>query len=184
MAGGHHSPDAGEDGALVLSAGLHDLADTLGHTGARFVAGFLPLPGEVDLRGLFASLRSRGVTVVVPRVNGSALEFARYDPLRIRKGRFGINEPTDDDTCALEQCAAVVVPALACDRSGRRLGRGGGYYDRALANAPAGIWKVGCVIDANLWPAGEVPVEPHDVSLDAVVTPSRLLVLNAPRPTQ
>ncbi len=163
-----------------LAAGVRELAVVLDDIAASIVAAFLPLPDELDLRGLFAILQTAGTSIVVPRVKGEALEFVMYDAEQTRLGRFGINEPTGDQTRSLDQCAAVLVPALACDAAGHRLGRGGGYYDRALTGIGAHVWKVGCVIDANLWPAGEVPVEPHDVVLDAVLTPERLLVLREP----
>ena len=71
---------------------------------------------------------------------------------------------------AVRGCALVVVPALAVDRAGRRLGRGGGSYDRALARAAADTLTVALLHDGEL--LDEVPAEPHDVRVRAVATPS------------
>ena len=71
---------------------------------------------------------------------------------------------------AVASCELVVVPALAVDRRGVRLGRGGGSYDRALARVPAGVLTVALLHDGEL--VEELPAEPHDVPVQAVVTPS------------
>lgn len=188
---GHDSPDmrAPESGSAhehsgVLASGLHELAAVLTTMRADIVAGFLPLTAELDLRPLFALLRARGSSVVIPRVKGAALTFHPYDQERTRIGAFGITEPVGSAAVPLTMCAAVLVPALACDSDGNRLGRGGGFYDRALAELPAHVWKVGCVVDANVWPVGEIPLEPHDVTLDAVLTPQQLIVINPMRMDQ
>ncbi|MEO7234981.1 MAG: 5-formyltetrahydrofolate cyclo-ligase [Lapillicoccus sp.] len=69
--------------------------------------------------------------------------------------------------------AVVVVPALAVDLAGHRLGQGGGSYDRALPRRAAGALVVAMLHDDELLPAGTVPVDAHDVGVDAVVTPGR-----------
>lgn len=73
---------------------------------------------------------------------------------------------------AVAGAAVVVVPALAVDRQGRRLGQGGGSYDRALPRRAADALVVALVYDDEVLPPGAVPVGPHDVAVDAVVTPS------------
>lgn len=168
----------------VLAPGLHRLAAVLATMRADIVAGFLPLTTEMDLRPLFGMLRARGSSVVIPRIEAAALTFHPYDPARTRIGAFGITEPVGSAVVPLTMCAAVLVPALACDSAGNRLGRGGGFYDRALAELPAHVWKVGCVLDSNVWPIGEIPLEPHDVALDAVLTPQQLIVINPRRTIQ
>lgn len=143
----------------------------------RTVAAYVPLPGELDVLPILASLLHHGVRVVVPRILGEDLEFADYEPTQLSAGQFGIREPAQSArTISLAQCDAILVPALACDLVGGRLGRGRGFYDRALANVPMAAWKVGCVVAANLWRAGDVPTEPHDVRMDAVAT--ELAVIN------
>ena len=87
-------------------------------------------------------------------------------------GRFGLLEPAGPrlGPGALAAADVVVVPALAVDRRGARLGRGRGYYDRALAHARPGAVLVAVVFDDELVDA--LPAEPHDRRVSAVVTPS------------
>jgi 5-formyltetrahydrofolate cyclo-ligase len=87
----------------------------------------------------------------------------------LSSGAFCLLEPTGPAVATerLRDAAAVVVPALAVDRAGHRLGRGGGFYDRALAAVE--IPTVAVVFDDELM--DELPVEPHDVPVGAVLTP-------------
>lgn len=78
---------------------------------------------------------------------------------------------------ALAQADIILVPALAIDEDGVRLGQGGGWYDRALLTATEGTPIVGVVFDEELLPGGTLPMEPHDHLLDAVITPTRFLLL-------
>ena len=71
----------------------------------------------------------------------------------------------------------VVVPGVAFDAAGRRLGRGRGHYDATLAGLPAGAARIGLAFELQLVP--EIPEEPHDVRLDAVVTEARVLFSTA-----
>jgi 5-formyltetrahydrofolate cyclo-ligase len=73
---------------------------------------------------------------------------------------------------AIAAADVVLVPALAVARDGVRLGKGGGSYDRALARARTGALVVALLWDGELHDAGDLPVEPHDRPVDAVVTPS------------
>ncbi|QWW20592.1 5-formyltetrahydrofolate cyclo-ligase [Schaalia sp. 19OD2882] len=76
-------------------------------------------------------------------------------------------------------CADVVLaPALAVDASGTRLGQGGGWYDRALLHVREGVPVVAAVFDEEVLPAGTIPRETHDRSVNAVITPTRVLLLD------
>ena len=130
-------------------------------------------PSTVEINEAF--LRS-GKTLVLPRINGDQLEWVRWDgnpaQLIIKKK---ISEPLGDAITDLSDIGAVIVPALKIDQSGFRLGQGGGYYDRALANFNA--WKIGLVYAGEL--SSEVlPREAHDVPLDAAATPSIVVRFN------
>jgi 5-formyltetrahydrofolate cyclo-ligase len=104
------------------------------------------------------------------------LDWARYDG-QLAPGRRGLLEPTGPrlGVAAVADCAVVLVPALRVDRSGNRLGKGGGSYDRALARA-TGL-TVALLHDDELVDA--VPHEPHDVPVRAVASPGNGLVVLA-----
>lgn len=150
------------------------LEDTARWRIAETVLGFVPLPSEPDIWSALLAARRLGRAVYLPRWNAAA---GLYQPAllpehgRLATGPFGVPEP--DAAAAgleIEQLDLILVPALAFDRFGRRLGRGRGFYDRLLAQASrARKWGVGF----DLQIVAEVPAEPHDVMLDLVVTPDR-----------
>jgi 5-formyltetrahydrofolate cyclo-ligase len=138
---------------------------------ARAVAAYLSFGSEPPTRQLLESLARAGVEVLVPVVVGELLEWVVFDPAHLpAPGALGIPEPTGPrlGAEALARVDAVLVPALAADRRGNRLGRGRGYYDRALASVAAQV--VAVVYDDEL--LASVPAEPHDRQVDAILTPS------------
>lgn len=117
--------------------------------------------------------KSRGKRFFLPRVNGVNLDILPYDSSRMALGAFHIEEPQGDDTVDMSEIDMVVVPGVAFDRSRNRLGRGKGFYDRLLAGSRA--VTVGVAFDCQLFDADEIPVEPHDVALDYIITERRRL---------
>jgi 5-formyltetrahydrofolate cyclo-ligase len=134
------------------------------------VAGYVPTPEEPGHGELVHALGPGALLPVVPP-SGRVLAWARGTELAT--GRFGLQEPVGPRLPpeALAEAAVVVVPALAVGLDGGRLGRGAGFYDRALRFAAPDAVLVGVVFDEELLPS--VPVDAHDVGLHAVVTPSR-----------
>ena len=143
---------------------------------AKRVALFWPIESrnEVDLRALDARLRARGVEIAYPSIeDDGAMVFRLATVEDLAEHALGFhgapghaNEP--------ESLDAIVVPALALDEHGRRLGYGAGFYDRALARY-ASAKKIGVAFDFQL--LAEVPVSPNDVAMDVVVTDARTLVV-------
>ena len=111
----------------------------------------------------------------LPRVNGVNLDILPYDRSRLALGSFHIEEPQGDETVDMSDIELVVVPAVAYDRRGNRVGRGKGYYDRLLSSTRA--TKVGVGYDFQLIEE-EIDSEPHDVAVDIVITESRRLVIH------
>lgn len=104
----------------------------------------------------------------LPRVNGVNLEILPYNESRLELGAFHIEEPTGSDTVDADEIEMVVVPGVAYDNSGNRLGRGKGFYDRLLKSTRA--TKVGVAFDFQM--VDMIPVEEHDVSMDIVISPA------------
>lgn len=113
----------------------------------------------------------------LPRVNGVDLEVLPYEESRLELGSFHIEEPSGNNVTNPEEIELVVVPAVAYDRSGRRLGRGKGFYDRFLKNTKA--TKVGVGYEFQL--IDEVPHEPHDVPMDMVITQHTTIIITQNR---
>ena len=130
------------------------------------VAGFWPMHGEIDIRPLLIALVERGHRVVLPVTpgRGEILTFRRWQSgARLVAGRFGTQHPDGEEM----RPDFLLVPLLAFDRAGRRLGYGGGFYDRTLA-ALAGATAIGCAFAAQEIDA--VPAGPGDAWLDGVAT--------------
>lgn len=107
----------------------------------------------------------------LPRVNGADLEILPYDRSRLSLGAFLIEEPEGVDTVGMDAIDLVIVPAVAYDRNGNRVGRGRGYYDRLLRGTSA--VKVGVAYDFQLF--DEVPFDDNDVPVDIVITDKRVV---------
>jgi 5-formyltetrahydrofolate cyclo-ligase len=138
------------------------------------VGGFWPLPGEIDIRPLLLSLLHVGHVIVLPETPppGQPLWFRHWHPTAtMRPGRFGTHYP-DGPEMAPDW---LLVPLLAFDDQGRRLGYGGGYYDRTLAELP-GIPAIGCAFSAQRM--NELPAGPLDIRLPRVATEQGVLTLS------
>lgn len=109
----------------------------------------------------------------LPRVNGVDLDILPYDRTRMHLGAFRIEEPSGDDIVDVEKLDLIIVPAVAYDRKGNRIGRGKGYYDRLLARTNA--LTIGVCYDFQLF--DEVETEPHDRAVDLVITPSGIYTI-------
>jgi 5-formyltetrahydrofolate cyclo-ligase len=144
-----------------------------GLASVRAFAAYVPEETEPGYGRLPAAYTQLGARVLLPVVPAAGSELAwAVDTGRLAPGRFGLLEPVGPrlGPTAIGTADVVVVPALAVDRTGVRLGRGGGYYDRALGHARAGALIVAVVFDDKF--VDEVPAEPHDHRVHAVVTPS------------
>jgi 5-formyltetrahydrofolate cyclo-ligase len=145
---------------------------------AAIVAGVWPMPGEIDLRPLMRTLHARGNRIVLPETppRGHPLLFRQWFPgAPMQAGRFGTVHPTGPQLAP----EVVLVPFVAFDQRGMRLGYGGGYYDRTLAELP-GVLTIGCGFAAQEVPA--VPCGVHDVRLDIIATERGIIDLRSGPP--
>jgi 5-formyltetrahydrofolate cyclo-ligase len=140
--------------------------------GSRRLLVYASLPSEVPTDAIAREARQRGITLVYPRCLPETRQMAlhRLDAdHELRIGLYGIREPHSDcPLVRLEEIDAALVPGLAWDRSGGRLGRGAGYYDRLLGDPGWRGFICGLFFAAQEFDA--LPMSPLDVRLDAVVT--------------
>ncbi len=141
---------------------------------SRRILSFLPMPGEPDVRPLLEEALASKEVVALPRFNAHRGDYdiclvpslAGLEP-----GHWGILEPgAGCPVLRAEWLDFVLVPGLAYDMMGRRLGRGKGYFDRLLA----GVQGLKCGVAFDWQVVEEVPAGPHDVGMDWLLTPSRL----------
>ena len=140
---------------------------------AGTVAAYYSIGSEPDTRGLVFALWKRGTYVLLPllRPDGD-LDWASYEgPESLVAGPRGLKEPGEAPRGpgAVASADVVLVPALAVDGQGNRLGRGGGSFDRALARVGPLIPVIALLYDSEL--VDRVPVEGHDTPVRAVVRP-------------
>ena len=143
---------------------------------ARTVALHAPLGAEVDTAELVRLAQAAGMRVVWPRISrtGPALEFACCAVSELVPGPArALEPPASAPSVPLDAIDLIVVPGVAFDALGGRLGRGRGHYDATLALLRPGTARVGLCFDEQV--VDQVPTEPHDVPLDVVVTGSRVL---------
>jgi len=142
------------------------------------VCAYVPIGAEPGGEALVGTLSELGATVLLPvTVSGAPLDWAPFagtDGL-VAAG-YGLREPSGPrlGAPAIGGADVIFIPALAVDRTGTRLGRGAGYYDRSLGLARPGIPLVAVLRDAEF--IAELPAQPHDVPVSHVLTPERGLI--------
>ncbi|MDO4789471.1 MAG: 5-formyltetrahydrofolate cyclo-ligase [Porphyromonas sp.] len=139
------------------------------------IALFFSMSGEIETGDLIPTLTTKGFKVSLPRVEGENIHFY---PVGKPGGDFfdiseyGIREPLGTETDRVcSQIDVVIVPGLAFDHKGARLGRGKGFYDRFLNAHPDKV-KIGYAFDCQILP--EIPTEEHDIKMDYVISASGL----------
>jgi len=163
---------AGPGAAARLSAVL------AGYRGVP-LAGYMPIRTEIDPLPAMAEAAAHG-PVGVPVIQGAGLplRFSRWQPgMALRDGPFGAHIPESDDFFEPE---ILIVPLVAFDRAGGRLGYGGGFYDRTLAllRARRATLAIGFAWAAQ--EAGDLPLEATDQPLDMVVTEREVITFDKP----
>lgn len=162
---------------------LPELADTTA------VGGYWPTAAEADLRGLWSRLHARGVKVHLPRIDagsaeresehGARMDFVRWAPgVEMRPNRFAIPEPVGDST-PVADLDVLVVPCVAVDRHGTRVGMGAGYYDRTLAEVHPRPSLVGAAFECQVF--ARIEARSWDIAMDLVATEARVTRIPDPQ---
>ncbi|MGW4101347.1 5-formyltetrahydrofolate cyclo-ligase [Mycobacterium sp. NPDC004974] len=142
------------------------------------VCAYVPVGSEPGSQALLDALLELGVRVLLPVARkdedgrGLPMQWGQYAPGKLVAAEFGLREPAPPWLPAgrIADAEVVLVPALAVDRNGNRLGRGAGFYDRSLIYAAPHARLVAVVRDDEL--VGELPADPHDVRMTHALTPS------------
>lgn len=140
---------------------------------AAAIALYSPISNELFTEEICHEALRQGKRVAYPRVAGDGLNFVEVGDLtELVPGAFGILEPSGSRVLPLSRLDMIVVPGVAFDLLGGRLGYGKGFYDRILHQQDAG-WLVGLCFELQL--ADRLPTETHDVLMDLVVTDRRIV---------
>lgn len=142
---------------------------------ARILLAYIAVRGELDVSKIVNDASNKGKSVAFPLCgeNGSLRLLIPNDENAFKKGAYGIHEPDVSNSREIDsrEIDLVIAPGVAFDMSGNRLGQGGGYYDRLLADTKA--YTIGVGYDFQL--LKELRVEAHDRKLDCIVTQSQIL---------
>ncbi len=142
---------------------------------AKSILLYFPHKNEVDTTFIIEELLKEGKDVVLPKVVGFHIYPIKISNLAsLKSGYAGIKEP-EGEKYPLENIDIIVVPAIAFDIHGHRLGYGKGYYDRLLSKVNA--LKIGLAY--NFQVLEKLPSEPHDIPVDLIVTPTKIIKTSA-----
>jgi len=170
---------AGQDPALGAALAAHVLRDWPIAPGA-VVAGFWPMGAEIDIRPLLHALHDRGHPIGLPITppRGNPLAFHRWTPgTPLHPGPMGTAQPAPEAERLSPDL--FLIPLLAFDAAGRRLGYGGGYYDRTLPLYPR-AQRLGCAYACQA--LDEVPAGEEDARLHAIATEGGIIACGAVPP--
>lgn len=167
------TPEMRLQGSMAIAERVLALPEMQG-VGAVLLYG--ASPEEVETLPVEDALRERGVRIAYPKVVESGQLELHWveDRYHLERGSFGLLEPGADAACALSaELDAIIVPGVAFDAEGRRMGYGGGYYDVLLSGQCAGVPAIGVAFDEQM--VERIPCDVHDQHMDVVVTPTRTL---------
>jgi len=154
----------------------HSLLELPELQSARVVLAYAALPDEIDPAPAVWRIRARGSVIAYPRIESPgilAMHVVNHE-LELVAGPFGLAQPSEHSPrAARDSIDAVILPGVAFDECGRRLGYGGGYYDRLLPTLRPDCLRIGVAFDEQV--LGEIPTGNNDAPVHILVTPSRVI---------
>ncbi|MBN2704220.1 MAG: 5-formyltetrahydrofolate cyclo-ligase [Pontiellaceae bacterium] len=147
---------------------------------AKTIALYMAIGGEVQLDSLFSKCWDLGKRTCIPAFNAQTklYQMAEITAETVFKtGKYGIKEPENAHCISMHEIDLILVPGVAFSTDGKRLGRGGGYYDRLLAGYQG--TTVGVALDEQI--VADIPCEAHDLPVDYVITPSKTFIAHNER---
>jgi 5-formyltetrahydrofolate cyclo-ligase len=168
------APDERRKRSLEITARLSSLGEL---KRAKTVLLYHSFRSEVETEELIKVLLVQGKTVALPLVKQKSLSTYEVRDLEhdLRLGRFGIKEPVEGEAGAVppDRIDLVIVPGVAFDEKGHRLGWGAGYYDRFLKRLPTKVPLIALAFELQV--VDSIPAEPHDMAVDKIVTEKRVI---------
>lgn len=159
-------------------AACNQLLSTREFKAAQMIMLFLSMPSEVETSTLAVKAWQEGKSIAVPRMDwpGRRMEPVEIKSLDVgmQETNFGVREPQEGTRVPLAMIDMVVIPGLAFDRKGFRVGRGRGFYDRFLSQQDFKGTRVGLCFHEQLT-ASPIPCESHDVPMDVIVTDREII---------
>ncbi len=146
--------------------------------GSGVLMGYLPMADELNVEPIMQAWLADGGHLAAPRPawdtrTMQAIALPSLDPSHVHTGRHGVREPAGNQVIDDDALAAILVPGLAFDHRGHRLGRGGGFYDRFLARLGPQILRIGVCMDEQI--IGAVPCADHDQRVHVVLSPTGIV---------
>lgn len=153
---------------------FHDIECLKQFKDAKVVLLYHSLPDELPTHSIIDQW-SNTKTVLLPRVDGEYLRLYRYSPTLMVHGSYNISEPSMScQEYSIGDVDLAIIPAMAFDRKGHRLGRGKGFYDRLLATSS--VMKIGVAFNSQI--VRNVPADAFDISMNMVITDKSLFIVN------
>lgn len=151
---------------------LHNLEKIAIFKRSKSILLYSSLPDELDTAPIIGTCLGQCKDIYLPRVEGNDIVILKANDLHLAKGSYNIYEPTGDNIITdISIIDIAIIPGIAFDKKGNRLGRGKGFYDRFLSNFKG--TKIGIGYEFQLLDA--IPVEEHDKCMDWVVTPNAVI---------
>ncbi|HWB19598.1 MAG TPA: 5-formyltetrahydrofolate cyclo-ligase [Phycisphaerales bacterium] len=165
--------------SVSASARLTSLAQC---QAASYIMLYMPLPDEVDVTPIAVRCFQRNQSICVPRVDWDRkemhpVEIKSLDNKTLHTDAHGLRQPTVGTPIPVDMIDLVIVPGLAFDLNGTRLGRGAGYYDRFLARLRPSALRVGIAFDQQI--TDPLPVAPHDQRMNLIITDKRIITVSS-----